>query len=200
MPEEMPWPLDQSALHLAIDMQLLFAEPGPWCVPWMPRILPNVALIAERHPERTVFTRFIPPRDPFGLPGAWQDYYRHWHAMTRESLDVRLLELVPPLGRLVPPATLCDKAVHSAFANPTLLPWLLARGIRTLIVTGGETDVCVLATVMAAMDHGFRIGLVTDALCSGSNETHDALMTLYGKRFQHHIATVTTEQVLETWQ
>ena len=192
--------LDQTAVHIAIDMQRLFAEPGPWCVPWMEKILPHVAEIATRHPERTIFTRFIPPGEPEQMPGAWQDYYRHWRAMTRACLDERLLELMEPLRRLVPPARLCDKAVHSAFANRLLHSWLQSHATKTLIVTGGETDVCVLATVMQAMDLGFKVVLVADALCSVSDQTHDALMTLYGQRFQHHVATATTEEVLNAWQ
>jgi nicotinamidase-related amidase len=120
--------------------------------------------------------------------------------MTRECLDERLLELVEPLRRLVPPAQLCDKAVHSAFSNASLRPWLYWHHAKTLIITGGETDVCVLATVMAAMDNGFKVALVADALCSVSDVTHEALMTLYGQRFQHHIAMITTEEVLSIWK
>jgi nicotinamidase-related amidase len=192
--------LDRTAVHLAIDMQRLFAEPGPWWVPWMQKILPNVADLARRHPERTVFTRFVPPQQPEKMPGAWQKYYRHWRLMTRECLDERLLDLVEPLRGLAPPALLCDKAVYSAFANPSLLRWLRAQSVQTLIVSGGETDVCVLATVMAAIDRGFHVVLPTDALCSGSDATHDALLTLYRQRFQHQVTASTTEDILRTWE
>ena len=189
-----------AAVHLAVDMQRLFADPdSPWCVPWLPRVLPQVGELARRHPERTVFTRFIPPRQPEEMPGAWQDYYRRWQAMTQQNIDERLLALVEPLAALVPPAHLCDKAVYSAFANPKLLPWLKAQGADTLIVSGGETDVCVLATVMAALDLGFHIVLPTDALCSVSDSTHDALLLLYRQRFSQQIATASTEQVLQAW-
>jgi nicotinamidase-related amidase len=189
-----------AAVHLAVDLQRLFADPdSPWCVPWLPRVLPQVAELAHRHPERTVFTRFIPPHQPENMPGAWQDYYRRWRAMTQQNIDERLLALVEPLAALVPPAHLCDKAVYSAFGNPRLLPWLKAQGTETLIVSGGETDVCVLATVMAALDLGFHIVLPTDALCSVSDSTHDALLLLYRQRFSQQIATATTEQVLQAW-
>jgi hypothetical protein len=30
---------------------------------------------AGRHPERTLFTRFIPPQKPTDMPGMWQRYY-----------------------------------------------------------------------------------------------------------------------------
>jgi nicotinamidase-related amidase len=192
--------LDRTAVHLAIDMQRLFAEPGPWFVPWMPKVLPNVVEIARRHPERTVLTRFIPPAEPADLPGAWRDYYRHWRAMTRECLDERLLDLVEPLRVLSPPARVCDKAVYSAFAHAGLLRWLRAQSIETLIVTGGETDVCVLATVMAAIDRGYRVVLPTDALCSASDASYDALVMLYRERFAHQIATASTEEVLRSWE
>ena len=34
------------------------------------------------------------------------------------------------------------------------------RHVNTLIVSGGETDVCVLSTVLSAIDLGLRIVLV----------------------------------------
>jgi len=191
--------LDRSAGLMVVDMQRLFAEPGPWQVAWLPRVLPRVTALAERHPERTVLSRFIPPKAPEDVPGAWQDYYRHWRAMTRENLDLALLDLVEPLARLCPPALLCDKATYSAFSNRMLRPWLTEQGIRTLIVAGGETDVCVLATVMQALDLGYRIVLAADALCSVNDSTHDALMLLYGRRYSQQVRTATTAEILSAW-
>ena len=43
------------------------------------------------------------------------------------------------------------------------------------MITGAETDVCVLATVLGAVDYGYRVVLVTDAVCSHSDTGHDAL-------------------------
>jgi nicotinamidase-related amidase len=47
-----------------------------------------------------------------------------------------------------------------------------------LIVTGSETDVCVLSTVMSAVDLGYRVILVRDAVCSSSDAGHEALLSL----------------------
>jgi nicotinamidase-related amidase len=188
------------AMHLAIDMQRLFAEPTEWFVPWLPKVLPNVLRIAECHPERTVFTRFMPPETAEQARGAWRDYYERWAAMTRSRLDPRLLELVDPLRKLSPPARILDKGVYSAFSNPRLVRGLRRRGIETLIITGGETDVCVMATVAGALDLGFRVMLPTDALCSAEDTAHDALITVYRKRFHMQLETVTTEQVLDQWK
>ena len=72
-------------------------------------------------------------------------------------------------------------------------------GVDTVIITGGETDVCVLATVIGAVDWGFRVILVTDALCSSADETHDSMMNIYMNRFGQQVECVTTETLLESW-
>lgn len=89
--------------------------------------------------------------------------------------------------------------MYSAFGNVRLAPWLESQGVDTLIVSGGETDVCVLATVMSAIDLGYGIVLATDAWCSASDRTHDALMTLYRERFSQQLAMAMTVQILEAW-
>jgi nicotinamidase-related amidase len=77
---------------------------------------------------------------------------------------------------------------------------LRERGIDSLVVTGAETDVCVLAAVMDAVDLGYRVVLASDALCSSSDKTHDALMTLYSERFSEQIETAETEAILAAWR
>jgi len=195
-----PFALDASTRHLCIDMQRLFAADTPWQVPWLSKVLPAVEEIAARHASRTIFTRFMPALSSDEAEGAWRDYYAAWPDLTRSKLDPELLELVPALARLVPPGRVVDKTVNSAFGRTGLAPALKRDGVTTLIITGGETDVCVLATVMAAIDHGFRIVLPTDALCSAEDSTHDALLQLYRQRFSHQVEATTTVDVLDRWR
>jgi len=192
-------PLSPATLHLCIDMQRLFSTQGPWPTPWMERVLPVVAEIAERAPDRTVFTRFIPPYRPEDMPGTWRGYYERWREATRERLDPSLLELMPPLQRLVPPAIVLDKPVYSAFAGHKLRDLVSERGIDTLLITGSETDMCVLATVLGAVDLGLRVVIVTDGVCSSSDEGHDSLLTLYSKRYRHQVETIDSEHVFAQW-
>lgn len=194
-----PFPLDTNARHLCIDMQLLFAADTSWQVPWLQKVLPGIEEIAGRHAHRTIFTRFMPAPSAEEAQGAWRDYYAAWPDLTRRRLDPALLELVPPLARLVPPARLLDKTVNSAFGGTGLAQALKRAGVTTLVITGGETDVCVLATVMAAIDHGFRIVLPTDALCSAMDSTHEALLKLYRERFSYQVEATTTAEVLDRW-
>jgi nicotinamidase-related amidase len=192
-------PLNERTIHLCIDMQRLFAEETPWHTPWMERVLPIVARIAEAHPEQTIFTRFIPPRHPDEMRGAWRRFYRRWAELTLERIDPGLLELVAPLARLVPPAITIDKRVYSPFSEQAIWQVLRERQADTLVITGAETDMCVLAAVMDAVDYGFRVVLATDAICSSSDRTHDALMTLYCHRFAEQIETVTSGAIIDAW-
>jgi len=189
-----------NAVHLSIDMQNIFAQGGIWETPWMARVLPAIVALAEANPPRTVFTRFITPMTADDRPGRWQRYYTKWESATRARLAPSQLEIVPPLARFIPPATVIDKPGYSGFMASPLDGWLRDKGIEALIITGSETDVCVLATVLDAVDLGFRVVVVEDALCSSSDDGHDALMTLYRQRFSEQIELMTQAQVLDLWQ
>ena len=86
--------------------------------------------------------------------------------------------------------------VYSAFGGGRLLDFLTGPHVDTLIVSGGETDVCVLSTVLSAIDLGYRIILVQDALCSSSDESHDAILGLYCQRFDIQVGVAGLEQIL----
>jgi nicotinamidase-related amidase len=192
-------PLTPRTVHLCVDMQRIFSAEGIWATPWMDRVLPVVAELAGRYPERTVFTRFITPNRPNDMPGMWQRYYTRWKEASREHLDPALLELLPPLAKLCPPATMINKTRYSAFANPELLSHLQAREADGLIVSGSETDVCVLATVLSAVDLGYRVILVRDAVCSSSDEGHDALMQIYHRRYTEQIEVADASTIMARW-
>lgn len=191
-------PLGRSTLHLCIDMQALLAEDTPWHTPWAERILPRLIAFTERLAESTVFTRFVPPPLPDAMPGLWRRYHGEWQSWMRDA-DPRLFDLLPPLRRFVPPAAVIDKPVYSAFTGHLLSDLLRERGIDTLVVSGAETDICVLATVLGAIDHGYRVILIEDALCSSKDQTHDALMAFYHQRLKQQVEIADTETVLAAW-
>jgi len=188
-------PLQGHWVHLCVDMQRMFAEPTEWHTPWMERVLPNVITVVELDPARTIFTRFVPPRSPDNVGGAWRRYWRKWDSMTRTRLDPGLIDLVPDLSRFVPPASIEDKSVMSAWRG-SLHARLQSAGVDTLIVSGAETEVCVLATVMDAIDLGYRVIIVADAICSGADSTHDAMLGIYESRFGMQVETVTAADLV----
>lgn len=162
-------------------------------------LLPRIAAIAKRFPERTIFTRFIPPQRPEDMPGMWRCYYEKWRQATREHIDPRLLELMPPFADLAPPALVIDKPVYSAFAGHHLHHELMRRHSDTVILTGAETDVCVLSTALGAIDHGYRVIIAEDAVCSSSDQGHDSLLALFAQRFSQQIEVADTQTILTAW-
>jgi nicotinamidase-related amidase len=188
------------AAHLCVDMQNIFARGGVWETPWMERVLPIIEAVALRYCERTIFSRFITPVHPADRPGQWRRYFRRWERATRPHLRDNDLDLVPSLARFVPPALVVEKPAYSAFMQSNLYDLLLQKNVSTLVITGAETDVCVLATVLSAVDLGFRVVIVEDALCSSSDEGHDALMTMYRMRFHEQIDLVKAEELFEAWR
>lgn len=193
-------PLGEGVAHLCVDMQNMFAHGTSWAVPWFDRVLPQIVRIASRRPKDTIFTRFLPLDEPGQGRGTWKRYYERWADMTTSRLAPGQTDLVPELKRFVPPAAVVDKTVYSPWLTPDLDKLLAERGIDTVVVTGGETDVCVLGTVLGAVDRGLRVILVRDALCSSSDETHDASLALYHRRYGQQVEPVTTDELLQAWR
>jgi nicotinamidase-related amidase len=193
-------PLGANAAHLCVDMQRLFSSAGPWPLSWMEPVLPRVVKLVERAPNRTIFTRFLTPQSAEDMPGRWREYYSKWSSVTRERLDSRLLKLMPELERHAPPAPVFDKFVYSAFASPELRKFLRRGSIDTLIVSGSETDVCVLSSILAAIDHGYRIVMARDAVCSSSDASHDAIIDLFHRRFDVQVEVADVAEILEAWR
>jgi nicotinamidase-related amidase len=193
--------LGEGTVHLCVDMQQMFDVGTPWATPWLRKVLPQVVRLCEARADRTIFTRFIPARSSDDARGAWRQYYRQYEEMTLRQIDPRLLELVPELGLFVPPAKIVDKRTYSPWLPGTgLLETLLKGNIDTIVVSGGETDVCVLATVLGAVDAGFRVIIATDALCSSTDETHDAMIEFYRERLSAQIETAETDEILDAWK
>lgn len=188
------------AVHLCVDMQRLFSGDAPWGYPWFRRIVPAIVPLVAHDPAQTVFTRFIPARRPGEGQGQWRRYYQRWAEITVERLGHGQLQLAEPLGRYAPPAAVVDKHVYSPWPEGRLHAHLRQRGVSTLIVSGGETDVCVLATVLGTIDFGYRVIIAEDALCSSSDEAHDALQLLFHRRFSEQIETAPVGEIVDSWR
>jgi nicotinamidase-related amidase len=183
--------------HICVDMQRMFAEDTPWHVPWMDGVKDQVIEVSTRHAARTIFTRFIPPRDAEEMDGAWRGYYEKWWMMTRDQLPAELVDILADLRRLTPPARIFDKQRYSPWLDGRLHASLREERVTSLAISGGETDVCVLATVLGAIDLGYRTVLLDDAICGSADETHDATLKVLGARFSVQLDLVPTQRFLE---
>jgi len=102
------------------------------------------------------------------------------------SLDIlvrgsRWVEVDPRLNRQ-PSEPIIEKQYASAFFGTALASTLTANRIDTLIVTGCTTSGCVRATVVDALQHGFRAIVPTECVGDRSSEQHAAnLIDMDGK-------------------
>ena len=192
----LPLSLTERSVHLCVDMQRIFSAEGPWPTPWME------GSYRSRRRSRTVIRRELfspasfPPSVPTRCRACGSDITRAGALRPASASISELLELMPPLAALCPPATVIDKTRYSAFTEPRLTEHLRQREADALIVSGSETDVCVLATVLGAVDIGYRVIVVRDAVCSSSDEGHDMLMRLYHTRYTEQIETADAAAVL----
>ena len=57
-----------------------------------------------------------------------------------------------------------------------------------------------LATVLDAVDIGYRVVVVRDAICSSSDKGHEMPMRLYHAGFTEQIETADAQAVLARWE
>jgi nicotinamidase-related amidase len=189
-------PLPRTTVHMAIDMQRVFAEPTAWQMADFYAIVPNVAAIARAMPGRNFFTRFVVPHTAEHANGHWQTYYRRWSDFTGAVMPPGLVDIVDALAPYATPDTLIDKLTYSVFEAPDCVPRLDALGATTIIFTGVETDVCVLASLMTAVDRGYRVIAVADALGSSSAAGHQATLAHVLTRLPDQVEIVDTAEIL----
>lgn len=190
----------EDALHLNIDMQRLFSEQTDWHVRDLFSIVPACAALLSHATDATLFARFVTPVTADDASGAWQRYYRRWSGVTRDRIAPEFLDVIVDLTRLAPNAPVLDKAGYSAFSNPDFATLLRARDCRTLILSGIETDVCVLSTAFEAVDRGLRVVVAQDAVASGSSDGHRAALDILEQRFDMQVELAGTAEIIEAWK
>jgi nicotinamidase-related amidase len=190
-------PIPASALHLVVDMQELFRSHPDWGTQSLTRIVPPIQRLLAARPERAYFSRFIPAQRAEQANGTWQRYYRRWSNVTLDKLDPKLLDVVQELRPWA--QHIADKSGYSAMANPRLRQAAVSHSDDCLILSGVETDVCVLATAIDAVEAGLRVVLATDALASSSDECHAKALEIFHDRFDEQVELASVEQILAAW-
>ena len=98
-------------------------------------------------------------------------------------------QLTPREGELV-----VRKTVPSAFFGTSLAAWLALRGVQTLVIAGAVTSGCVRASVVDAMQYGFRPFVLSDCVGDRAIAPHDA--NLFDMA-QKYAAVMTLDEALE---
>ena len=125
-------------------------------------------LIGRLHPEH----RPAPPGAPrgFGLPSS--------SCLEGTSSAETVPDLAPRPDEIV-----VRKRGYDAFAGTILDRALRARNVTSLVVTGTMTDICVLATVTAALHREYRVTVVEDGVATLWPEIQRATLDIIGRAY-----------------
>jgi ureidoacrylate peracid hydrolase len=187
---------------LVIDMQRGFLEPGAALEVAAGRaIIPDLRrLVAScrRRGVPVIFTQFVYATaipclrgDPFGpehlpaRPGEPTGFGRPsgnclvapGAARGPDSAEL-VPELAPRPEELVVPGHTYDK-----FDGTPLDLALRSRDIRSLIITGVVTDVCVNCTLLSAANRDYRVTAVTDGVATPWPELQEACFAVWRRKF-----------------
>ncbi|SNB72398.1 Nicotinamidase-related amidase [Arboricoccus pini] len=173
-----PW-VPPDSVHLCVDMQRLFAAPLGWRVATIEQLLPPIVTLGRLLPGRSIALRFAVPPTAETTRGGWRHYYASWPQFLGQNLDPALLDLLPGLEFLTD--IMIDKMSFGGFEGTDLVPRLKRLRATTLIISGVETDICVLSTVMSAIDKGYRVVIPTDAVASGDEAGHAAALKIFSR-------------------
>jgi nicotinamidase-related amidase len=88
-----------------------------------------------------------------------------------------------------------EKTTYSIFGAAGFEQGLHGAGVDTLVFSGVETDVCVLASVFDAIDAGFHVIIAADAVGSSDMESHAAIMRHVVPRMPDQIEVMSTKEI-----
>jgi len=94
-------------------------------------------------------------------------------ALSTLEAGSRWVEIDPRIAPL-PDEPVLTKLFASAFFGTTLASYLAAGGCDSLIVTGASTSGCVRATVVDALQHGYRPVVPREAVGDRNPAAHEA--------------------------
>jgi ureidoacrylate peracid hydrolase len=115
--------------------------------------------------------------DGFPMPGSWGEGF------------------CSPVGP-VDGEAIFSKYRYSAFSNPKFGDWLDRCGVKTLVLAGVLTNVCVETTARESDSRDFYVVVVEDCVASDSKELHRATLA----NIQQYFGWVcTSEELLTLW-
>ncbi|RUM95147.1 isochorismatase family protein [Pseudaminobacter arsenicus] len=158
---------------LVIDYQLGFTDisVSPLASDCARSVEATARLIAAARPSAPVIFTAVGYDTPMLEAGVWREKCGSLETLMRGS---KAVEIDPRLGFDPACDTLLVKAQASAFFGTPLASLLAAGGYDTLLVAGCTTSGCVRASVVDAIQYGFRPFVVRECVADRSPEQHES--------------------------
>ena len=194
------------AVVIVVDMQNDFVRQGaPLEVPDARATIAANRRLADGFRSRglpVIYTRFISLESDNHLwrwsPQCWPEIRCCWAGHMRRygdsagELDCSAIidELGPAPGDII-----LDKHGYGAFSGTDLDRRLRNAGVRSLLVTGTVTQICVEETARETFHHGYNTVIASDAVSSFAADLHSATL----KNFAMKFGWVTDSETALSW-
>jgi nicotinamidase/pyrazinamidase len=165
---------------LVVDVQNDFLPGGALAVPRGDEVvsaLNRCTAIFTEHSLPVIATRDWHPPDHCSFDGQGGPWPPHCVSDTPGASFAPGLRL-PENVEVVDKATSREPDVYSGFDGTGLADRLRTLGVRRVFVGGLATDYCVLATVLDALEAGFEVVLLEDAIRAVEVEPGDGLRAI----------------------
>jgi nicotinamidase-related amidase len=196
------------AAVLVVDMQHDFLDPdGPCYAPGSEEIVPRVADVIEaarrtgvpviftqeaHRPGRIDSGRELDAGTGASYPGADQSSPVPEHCV-EGTRGIEIIEELDPR----PEDPRIRKRRYSCFLGTDLDLLLGNLEVDTLVVTGVDSNVCVLWTVGDAFQRDYHVRVVSDCVAGTSPEEHEAALLIMGQLVG---GLVTSEEIVAAFQ
>ena len=196
---------------VVVDMQRGFLDPGealevPPAREIVPAIQSLLSLFRGKHLP-VVFTEFVysdsvpvligrlHPEHLPAAPAAPRGFgLRSSSCLEGTPSAETVPALAPRHGEIV-----VEKRGYDAFAGTQLDTALRALNVTSLVVTGTMTDICVLATVTAALHREYRVTVVEDGVATLWPEIQRATLDIVSRAFGRVVSSKHVLDTLSTW-
>ena len=187
-----------------IDMQKFFLtdENSEWFAPKMISVVPNIEkLIKIIGTKNVIFTRFLPPKSWQDETGSWKTYFQINKKITRRYLDDNSLDIIDEFLPYIKNHSLIADRKKSAsiFSDGNFKSKLARKNTKFLIFVGIETDYCVLASVLGAIQLGYFVIIVMDACASSKKNGQKHALGIF-ERFPEQLWITSTRNLIRKLQ
>ena len=148
---------------------------------------------ADHRADRRTSAKTVRDTDNRLRPLQQDDVKGHMPVITGGTWEADIVSALAPLeDEFVVP-----KHRWSAFHGTYLDLALRTRGVNTVVLTGGSTDVGIASTAFAARDLDYNLVIASDACTSPEGDNHDQLMR---RIFPRMSRVRTTAQIVAMWE
>lgn len=177
-------------LLIVIDFQNVYLPGQEWSCPNTPEAVKNTCtLIDSGAVDSVVFTRFVAPENPVGT---WNRYNLD---NAQINADPYLCDMIDEIKPYLEKYPVYDKSTYTSMRVPELVE--AAKKADRVLLAGVVAECCVLATLMEAIDNGYKTVYLTDCV-AGQSDAHEASVRMVAEGLSPvHTEVMTSKEYME---